>query len=76
MANVNKFNHLRTIFFTIYSDIKLNIQDVNENTLAELYNKLDIFYQEISTLKNNNILLQGFIDNNCEKIKSKIIFNK
>ena len=74
MANVNKFNHLRTIFFTIYSDIKLNIQDVNENTLAELYNKLDIFYQEISTLKNNNILLQGFIDNNCEKIKEVKLF--
>ena len=49
MANLDKFNDLRKTFFIIYSDIKLNIlknnvnEDINENVLSDLYNKLNIF---------------------------------
>ena len=69
MANLDKFNDLRKTFFIIYSDIKLNIlkhnvdENINENNLSDLYSKLNIFYEKLNKIKNNNILLQGFIDN-------------
>jgi len=80
MANLDKFNDLRKTFFIIYSDIKLNIlknnvnEDINENVLSDLYNKLNIFYEKLNEIKNNNILLQGFIDNNYCKIKEVKLF--
>lgn len=76
MANIDKFNDLRKIFFIIYSDIKLNLlkNNVNENILSELYNNLDIFYGKINDIKNNSILLQGFIDNNYCEIKEVKLF--
>ena len=80
MANLDKFNDLRKTFFIIYSDIKLNIlkhnvnEDINENVLSDLYNKLNIFYEKLNKIKNNNILLQGFIDNNYGEIKEVKLF--
>ena len=80
MANLDKFNDLRKTFFIIYSDIKLNIlkhnvdENINENNLSDLYTKLNIFYEKLNKIKNNNILLQGFIDNNYGQIKEVKIF--
>lgn len=80
MANLDKFNDLRKTFFIIYSDIKLNIlkqnvnEDINENVFSDLYNKLNIFYEKLHKIKNNNILLQGFIDNNYCEIKEVKLF--
>ena len=80
MANLDKFNDLIKTFFIIYSDIKLNIlkhnvnEDINENILSDLYNKLNIFYEKLNKIKNNNILLQGFIDNNYGSIKEVKLF--
>ena len=80
MANLDKFNDLRKTFFIIYSDIKLNIlkhnvdENINENNLSDLYTKLNIFYEKLNEIKNNNILLQGFIDNNYCQIKEVKLF--
>lgn len=80
MANLDKFNDLRKTFFIIYSDIKLNIlkhnidENINENNLSDLYTKLNIFYEKLNEIKNNNILLQGFIDNNYGQIKEVKLF--
>jgi hypothetical protein len=80
MANIDKFNDLRKTFFIIYSDIKLNLlknnvnEIINENILSELYNNLDIFYGKMNDIKNNSILLQGFIDNNYCEIKEVKLF--
>jgi hypothetical protein len=69
--NSNNFNDLTNIFFDIYSNIKF-IQlehNIDENKLINLYKNLDTFYNKLYKNKNNNILLQGFIDNNYLKIK-------
>ena len=74
----SNFNELTNIFFNIYSNIKLlqlqhnveiNPKNINENKLIDLYKNLDIFYSKLYNIKNNHILLQGFIDYNYIKIK-------
>jgi hypothetical protein len=74
----SNFNELTNIFFDIYSNIKLiqlkhnveiNPKNINENKLIDLYNNLNIFYNKLYNIKNNHILLQGFIDYNYVKIK-------
>ena len=74
----SNFNDLINIFFDIYSNIKLiqlqnNVEvspkDISENKFIELYKNLNIFYNKLYKIKNNHILLQGFIDNNYVKIK-------
>jgi len=74
----SNFNELKNIFFNIYSNIKLlqlqhnveiNPKNINENKLIDLYKNLDIFYNKLYNIKNNHILLQGFIDYNYLKNK-------
>jgi hypothetical protein len=74
----SNFNELTNLFFGIYSNIKLiqlqhnvglNIKNLNENKFNDLYKNLDIFYKKLYKIKDNYILLQGFIDNNYVKIK-------
>jgi len=76
--NSSNYNELSNIFFDIYSNIKLilleqnveiNIKNIEENKFIDLYKNLEIFYNKLNKIKNNNILLQGFIDNNYIKIK-------
>jgi hypothetical protein len=76
--NSSNYNELSNIFFDIYSIIKLilleqnveiNVKNIDENKFKDLYKNLDIFYNKLNKIKNNNILLQGFIDNNYIKIK-------
>jgi hypothetical protein len=74
----SNFDKITNIFFDIYSNIKLiklqhNVttipKNINENKLVDLYNNLDILYNKLYNIRNNHILLQGFIDYNYVKIK-------
>jgi len=74
----SNYTELTNIFFDIYSNIKfiqlqhnfdINIKNIDENELFNLYKNLNIFYSKIFKIKNNHILLQGFIDNNYGSIK-------
>ena len=71
----NNIDILRNSFFNIYSEIKLILlqhsvnENIDENKFREIYDKLDSFSKEINKIKDNHILLQGFIDNNYGQIK-------
>ena len=76
--NSSNYNELSNIFFNIYSNIKIlildhnvemNVKNIDKNRFIDLYKNLDIFYNKLNNIKNNKILLQGFIDNNYIKIK-------
>ena len=64
--------------FIIYSKIKLillsenpdiNISNIDSAKLNDFYDKLNDFYKELKTIKNNRILIQGFIDKNYSEIR-------
>lgn len=69
---------LNDIFFKIYSNIhfiilqhnvKIDIKNIEESKFSDNYKLLNTFYKKLNTIKNNNILIQGFIDNNYVEIK-------
>lgn len=79
----SNFIELRNIFFKIYSNIKtielqyntnIIINTIDEIKFSDLYKNLDIFYKLLYKIKDNYILLQGFIDNNYSELRKVKIF--
>ena len=79
----NQSINLTDSFFKIYSEMKSiilhesynkDVKNINNNKFIKFYNLFEIFYKDLNKIKNNQILIQGFIDKNYCEIKQVKFF--
>lgn len=51
------------------SKLNINFNEINETELNHFYSKLSSFHNKLNKIKNNRILIQGFIDRQYDLLK-------
>ena len=84
--NNKKFLDLNNIFYNVYKEVQIikfneepnlindNYKSIENSKLCGLYNSLKLFLKELDYIKDNQILIQGFIDSHYNIIRDIKLF--